>query len=178
MKNYQVVYKSLSSGTQRIKQGKSASKFASQIPSLILTLLGNTAKKELQVLSFKGSLLQIFYNVFGSDSVSANTRDYIELDLDFDKVDQWTYAKLGDSYYIGLFSQKVIIREAEIKQYYYNAKKRKGNKVVTNKRGLSKVIKGEHYSSPWATAYTFAGNPRNENVHAKWGGVTFYFNNY
>lgn len=174
MKNYQVVYRGLSTGFKRIKNGKDASKFASQIPDLVL-LLGSCASSKLKVASFGASLLQIFLKAFGSDFVTGNKNDFIELDISYDKVDQWTYAKLGNSYSIGLFSQKVTITEANIKQYYYNAKKNQGKSKLTSKKGLSKVMKGTHYSSPWATAYTFAGSPRNENVTAKWGNKTYYF---
>lgn len=82
---------------------------------------------------------------------------------------------VGNSYQVGLYTQKATIKSANILQYYYNPSTQTGKSYTHSLSNLNKVLQSADFASPWAKTYSYAGNPWHEPISAKWGNYTFYF---
>ena len=123
------------------------------------------------------SLLQAFKNHFNNTVLTGVTKDFAQIKLVFDCIDQYTYAKYGSGWNLGLYTQSITIKSSRTLQYYYDASIRNGREYETPLRTINEGHMSAHYSSPWAVAYQyqFSTVPYEEKLSWKVKTRTFMF---
>lgn len=163
----------LNTGWRVVASGNNSDTVASTLTNIGLVAIGfiNTP---LAFLSGGISVLQAFTDAYGDEWISRNTQDFVQVRLIYNCIDQWTYAKVGNTDYLGLCTQKVTITKIGSEQYYYNTQYNQG-KTFDTERIVNTVVKSEHFDSPWATAWQWVGNTATEYVAWTACGKTYYF---
>ena len=174
MKSEQVFYEGINSGTKSIKTGKTTADYASGLKEFIV-IAASEASKKFSLTANAISLLKAFGVKFPNYETLANTSDFLEFRVIYDKVDQWTYGSTANGWKCGLRSQKVKIKDVRTELHLFTVQTKKGEtNPVTVKPNKSYTTK--NFSSPWAETYKwFTGTNEVERLSWKPGSTTYYF---
>lgn len=164
----------LDTGYEFVQSGKNTKTEASKIADIVIIVAGVLPFKSVSLTAGGISLFQFFVNANTGITATGHTSDFAQVALIYDVVDQWTYARLNGDWSIGLISQQVKITSVDTRQYYYDINARTGE-TVNSSYSPNKTFSTKNFSSPWAKALQWAGNPEYEKIEWKLGSATFDF---
>lgn len=173
MKSDIVYVTGASTGWVTIASGVNAQNVAADIANTILSVAGFTGSTAVTLLSSGAAVLSLFSN-FSSTIVTGTRDDYFQMRLSYNSQTQYTYAKVGTSWYLGLVSSAVQVTRVGTEQYYKNYRGSTANPCL-NDRYVNYIHKSPNYDSPWAKAYQYYLLPEEELVRWSTGNVTFLF---
>lgn len=169
MMGYKYFYYNLSTGWKDVKRGTGTKTVASSLTNVALITAG-MANKYISYAQSGANLLQVFYNHYGVNNVTASTSDYLEARLVWDETKQYTYAYDGE-WKLGLYTSYVIVKKIGVEEYFYKS----GKAPYTSDRTVNVHIYSKHYYNPWDYASAHMYNYVEEGITWKSNGITFYF---
>ncbi len=172
MRSDKICYTGLSTRTVTIKSGTGTKNTCSSVYDFIMTAA--TYEKHVSFFSTSITLFRAFMNAWGGEWVTGTTKDKSEMYIQYDNIDQWTYKQVGDEWRMGLCTQRATVTKIWAREYYWDVAKNKGIDW-NNTRYVSIMHMSPDFSSPWAKAYQYAGNPYLEWMNGRCGNVTFCF---
>ncbi len=94
--------------------------------------------------------------------------------VEYDSVEQWTYAEINGSWSLGLSTQKIVVTKVGAYQsYLVNNQRRNITSDLTNKLNIEQKTK--NFDSPWETAWQYHIDPFSEWIEWKVAGKIFLF---
>ena len=171
MRSDKTFYYNLSTGWGYAVHGTASRSRANAITNLILSAVSTVSTP---IVSTGITLFQAFVDLYGSTPLTGHTDDYLQVKLEYNKVEQYTYGKMSanDSWRLGLHSQSVTVKKIFVEEYFCtNGVGHTLNKSYS--KNLNKVT--QHYDSPWATAWSSINNPMVETVSWKVYGTYVSF---
>lgn len=119
-----------------------------KIGSAVLGWAGNAA-----------TLLDAFIALNPTTYVNGSTEDFIEFTMTYDCIDQYTYvwSTFYNDWSLGLFTQSITLKAANVRQYYYDPNERRGEEETSSLlgNGLNEDYKSEYFDDPYETAIAF-----------------------
>lgn len=113
------------------------------------------------------SIYDIFMDSVGSSAViNGNTGDLIQVCIEYDITDQWTYGKIGTTWTLGLMTHNAEISKIDTYQHYYDSNAAQFQNKHIYQYNISVV--SPHFNDPWETAWKAAGYAENEIVSFKY----------
>ena len=79
--------------------------------------------------------------------------------MTYDCIDQYTYvwSTFYNDWSLGLFTQSITLKAANVRQYYYDPNERRGGEETSSLlgNGLNEDYKSEYFDDPYETAIAF-----------------------
>ena len=173
MRSDQLISTGLNTGWQTIASGSNTDKATGSLANFTLNVAGLTDLK-VSILSTGLTLLQAFYNQYGTSWVTGSTSDFFQMRIIYNDIKQWTYGKTAYGWQLGLGSEKVTLTQVDSEEYHYNSSKREG-KTYQSSNIVSTYRQSPHFDSPWATAWQWLPGGISEWVSWKVGNKEFVF---
>ncbi len=173
MRSDQLISTGLNTGWQTIASGSNTDEVTGSLANFTLNVAGLTDLK-VSILSTGLTLLQAFYNQYGTSWVTGSTSDFFQMRIIYNDIKQWTYGKTAYGWQLGLGSEKVTLTQVDSEEYHYNSSKREG-KTYQSSNIVSTYRQSPHFDSPWATAWQWLPGGISEWVSWKVGNKEFVF---
>ena len=180
MKSERLYTYSLNTGSQRIAEGVTTIDVVDGIYDIVLVSAG-MANVFVAIYGSAKSIWESFTDKFGTKTFTGSTRDFCEVYLIYDDIDQWTYVDMGNGngWEIGLISGQTTITEVKGKLYAYDQNTRTGQTEIIDENHFEDIDMNtqptKHFKNPWATAYQYASNPEYEYISWQVGRNIFKF---
>lgn len=150
-----------SSKYQTVEDGKDAYRAAKSITDIVFTM-SEDAQEIIPIVGKGMSLFDAFMDLFGDAVIYGNSGDYVQVRVEYDETDQWTYGKIGSTWTLGLMTHEAIITEIDVFQHFYDSNaNRYQNKHEYPDGGR---IASPHFDDPWETAWKAVGYVENEII--------------
>ncbi|MFW5651344.1 MAG: DUF5022 domain-containing protein [Acetivibrio ethanolgignens] len=161
-----------STGWQTISNNESAKLVANQITDLILQGFCKVNKYVPLVAAGK-TVLDFFKDYYNAKYITASNGDLLQMLIEFDSVDQWTYVEVNGSWTLGATTKKITVTKAEIYQYYIvnNVRKSHTKSIILS----NAEQKTKNFDSPWETAWQYHLDPTMEWIEWKAGNKIILF---
>lgn len=173
MKSVQLVTKGCSSGYHTVADGKGAYRIAKSIVNIVISFY-NGSSKAIPIIGKGISIYDIFMDAVGSSAViNGNTGDLIQVCIEYDITDQWTYGKIGTTWTLGLMTHNAEISKIDTYQHYYDSNAAQFQNKHIYQYNISVV--SPHFNDPWETAWKAAGYVENEIVSLSMYDKTWRF---
>lgn len=176
MRTDRIYYQNLMTRTETLVRGINTEQVAANTTGITLSVLGLCQIPYISAVAGGLSLLQAFISAAAGNVnyVTGSSSDFVEYQMTYDTTTQWTYARIGTDWQLGLVSQSAEIIGLETVTYFYNPNTHSGksNRTITE---AGTVIRSQNFHSPWAAAYQNMNSPVEEWVGYYSNGVVVYF---
>lgn len=156
-----------------VSRGAKTKEVCNNISSIGLSFLGLAPITTISVAAGAASLLAAFINAGYNSYVTGSSSDFLQAFMKYDSTTQWTYARIGTDWQLGLVSQKAYVRYVKMKQYYMNNNNQGKSYTITT--DIGSTYTSTYFNSPWAAAYQNMNNPLEEWGYWTVGSKRFYF---
>lgn len=176
MKSVVMITKSVSTGFVTVTKGIDTKKLSKKIVSIVMTSVGSTIENKMYNLLTTGSdLFTNFIDICGllPGQVATSAGDYTQINLTYNDTDKFTYAKISQTWRLGLISKRIKIIQTQTCTFF----KKTGLVPVTTTNNTKTTQVSAHFKKPGATALKYAkiNSPITESVSWNCQGNTFIF---
>lgn len=171
MKSYLLYAYSLNSNNIEYNN-EQAKTVAEAMVSLTLT----SASMASKTISYVTTGLSILDDLCQASGISASvlsggSGDYIQQKFRYDIVEKFTYAKIGELWRYGLYTQQVKVKYTYVEAYLYSAENRQGYEESWENYSVT-IQKTANFSNPDAKAYACATTSTYAMEYTYWQAYT------